>query len=62
MNEEVPDAIRRVQIAGAPSYEDFTAEEIMRVPSVDGRSMSIVGDPDTKEIFAIDAKYVEYLD
>ena len=62
MNEEVPDAVRRVQVADAPGYDDFKGEEIMCVPSADGRLVSIVGDPITKEIFVIDAQHVEYLD
>lgn len=49
----------RVSVIGAPGYEDFEAELIMRVTSVDGRPMCIVGDPVSKEIFVIEEVYVD---
>jgi len=48
-----------VSVSGAPGYEDFEADLIMEVPSVTGELMSVVGDPETKEIFVIPSRYVE---
>ena len=48
-----------VKVIGAPGYEDFEAELIMEVLGVDGTLTSILGDPDTKEIFVIPSRYVE---
>lgn len=49
-----------VSVIGAPGYADFEADLIMEVPSATGEPMSVVGDPDTKEIFVIPAKHVHY--
>lgn len=48
-----------VKVIDAPGYADFDADLIMEVPSVTGELMSILGDPDTKEIFVIPSRYVE---
>jgi len=48
-----------VTVTGAPGYEDFEAEQIMVVRAVDDRMMVILGDPETKEIFVIDARYCD---
>jgi len=47
-----------VKVAGAPGYADFEADLIMMVPSVTGELMAALGDPETKEIFVIPARYV----
>lgn len=51
-----------VTVSGAPGYEDFEAEQIMIVQSIDGRMMVALGDPGTKEIFLISAEYCEGLE
>lgn len=52
-----------VVIIGAPGYVDrWGAELIMRVTSVEGRAMCIVGDWETKETFTIEEKYVQVVD
>lgn len=48
-----------MKVVGAPGYADFEAEPIMEVLSVTGELMSVLGDPETKEIFVIPARYVE---
>jgi len=49
-----------VKVTGAPGYEDFEADLIMEVPSVDGQMISFLGDPETKEIFVVPSKHVEF--
>jgi len=51
-----------VKVSGAPGYEDFEAEQIMIVRAVDDRTMAILGDPETKEIFIIPTDYCEGLE
>lgn len=47
-----------VNIVGAPGYEDFEAELILSTRRMDGVPLCIVGDPETKEIFVIQSRYV----
>lgn len=47
----------KVEVIGAPGFEDFEAELIMEVPSVTGELMSIVG-TDDKEIHVVPAHHV----
>lgn len=51
----------KVEVIGAPGFEDFEAELIMEVPSVTGELMSIVG-TDDKEIHVVPAHYVYTID
>lgn len=48
-----------VKIVNAPGYEDFEANLIMEVLSVTGELMSILDDPETKEIFVIPSRYID---
>lgn len=49
----------KMYVSGAPGYDDFEAEYIMSIGSVDSRGpFVVVGDPETKEIFVIPAQYV----
>lgn len=50
-----------VKVVGAPGYEDFEAEYVSgfeRVETPAGVVMSIVGDPETKEVFVVPATCV----
>ena len=51
----------KVEVIGAPGFEDFEAELIMDVPSVTGELMSVVGCED-KEIHVVPAHYVYTID
>lgn len=51
----------KVEVIGAPDFEDFEAELIMEVRSVSGELMSVVG-CDDNEIHVIPAHYVYVID
>ncbi len=52
---------KKVEVIGAPGYEDFEGELIVEIPSVDGRLMSVVGwgkeDPHGFDVF--ESRYVQ---
>lgn len=51
-----------VKVVGAPGYDDFEAEIIpgmAMIPRADGVMVTVLGDPETKEIFVIPSEYVE---
>jgi hypothetical protein len=47
-----------VRVVGAPGYEDFQGEFIMKVSAPDERELVIIGESETKEIFVIGSEYV----
>lgn len=51
----------RVEVIGAPGFEDFEADLIMDVPSVGGQLMSVVGTED-KNVHVIPAHYVHVIE